>query len=76
MENMEIGATTLIRGSGLEAVDLQNDTSSMARRLPTRDTAMRGMQKLVGAFVEKPETILQELVNAAVDMCGAATLPG
>lgn len=75
MENMEIGATASSRptDNGLEVVDLQNDASFMARRLHTRDIAMQmqGMQKLARAFVENPETILQELVNAAVDMCGA-----
>ena len=29
------------------------------------------MQQIAQAFVEKPETILQELVNAAVALCGA-----
>jgi signal transduction histidine kinase len=29
------------------------------------------MHRLARAFVENPETILQELVNAAVDLCGA-----
>jgi signal transduction histidine kinase len=32
---------------------------------------MEGMQRIAHAFVEKPETILQELVNAAVELCGA-----
>jgi hypothetical protein len=32
---------------------------------------MAGMQRLAGAFVERPETILQELVRAAVELCGA-----
>jgi signal transduction histidine kinase len=32
---------------------------------------MAGLQRLAHAFVENPETILQELVNAAVALCGA-----
>lgn len=32
---------------------------------------MVGLERLARAFVEKPETILQELVNAAVELCGA-----
>jgi hypothetical protein len=32
---------------------------------------MEGMHRLAKAFVEHPETLLQELVNAAVDICGA-----
>ncbi len=30
-----------------------------------------GMRRLARALVERPEEILQELVNAAVDLCGA-----
>lgn len=59
--------------SGLEVVDLA-DLSRLANR-PRRerdDTAqMRGMDRLARCFVETPETILQELANAAVAMCGA-----
>jgi hypothetical protein len=32
---------------------------------------MEGLRRLTHAFVESPDTILQELVNAAVDLCGA-----
>jgi signal transduction histidine kinase len=32
---------------------------------------MVGLERLARAFVENPETILQELVNAAVELCGA-----
>jgi hypothetical protein len=32
---------------------------------------MEGMRRIAHAFVENPETILQELVNAAVELCGA-----
>ena len=32
---------------------------------------MAGLQRLSRAFLERPGTILQELVNAAVDLCGA-----
>ena len=32
---------------------------------------MEAMQRLVRALVESPDTILQELVNAAVELCGA-----
>jgi hypothetical protein len=32
---------------------------------------MAGLERLSRALLEKPETILQELVSAAVDLCGA-----
>jgi signal transduction histidine kinase len=58
---------------GLEVVDLQSDPLFAKRRLHVRDVAaqMEGMRRLARAFVERPDTILQELVNAAVDLCGA-----
>ena len=45
----------------------------MLRQLHRRDVSLQieGMHRLARAFVEKPETILQELVNAAVELCGA-----
>jgi hypothetical protein len=59
--------------TGLEVIDLQDDSSFAARRLHERDVAsqMTGMDRLARAFVDSPDTILQELVNAAVDLCGA-----
>lgn len=59
--------------TGLEVFDLQHDPAFRERRLHTRDIArqMEGMRRLTHAFVENPETILQELVNSAVNLCGA-----
>lgn len=59
--------------TGLEVIDAQNDAAFAQRRIHTRDTAVQleGLQRLALAFVAAPETILQELVNAAVDLCGA-----
>jgi len=59
--------------TGLEVVDLFEDASFASRRLHERDIAMQleGMSRLARAFVESPGTILQELVNAAVELCGA-----
>jgi hypothetical protein len=59
--------------TGLEVLDLRSDTSFAKRRLHTRDVATQiaGMHRLARAFVDQPGTILQELVNAAVDLCGA-----
>jgi GAF domain len=58
---------------GLEVSDLWSNPEFGARRLHLRDAArqMHGMQRIAHAFVESPETILQELVNAAVELCDA-----
>jgi hypothetical protein len=66
-------STSITEDTGLEVIDLRNDAAFAARRLHVRDAAMQmeGMRRLAHAFVENPETILQELVNAAVNLCGA-----
>jgi hypothetical protein len=58
---------------GLEVVDLADESAISHRRLHSRNGAMQmeGMHRLAIAFVERPESILQELVNAAVRLCGA-----
>ena len=58
---------------GLEVVDLTDETVFSKRRLHSRNGSMQmeGLHKLAIAFVERPETILQVLVNAAVQLCGA-----
>ena len=58
---------------GLEVLDLRDYPEFEARNLHLRDVArqMQGMQRIAHAFVESPDTILQELVNAAVDLCDA-----
>ncbi len=59
--------------TGIEVIDLQSDESFDRRRLHTRDiaTQIEGMHRLARAFVDNPDTILQELVSSAVDLCGA-----
>ena len=59
--------------TGLEVIDIATDSEFARRRLHVRNVAMQmeGMHRLARAFVETPETILQVLVNAAVDLCGA-----
>ncbi len=59
--------------TGLEVIDIQSDAAFAARCLHARDVTMQmeGMRRIAHAFVENPETILQELVNAAVELCGA-----
>lgn len=59
--------------TGLEVVDILTDPAFASRRVHFRSAAaqMEGMRRIAHAFVENPATILQELVNAAVELCGA-----
>jgi signal transduction histidine kinase len=59
--------------SGLEVVDLRNDAAFEERGYHTRDieVQMAGLQRLSRAFLESPDTVLQELVNVAVELCSA-----
>ena len=59
--------------NGIEVIDLEHNDAFNARRLHTRDiaTQIEGMRRLASAFVDTPDTVLQELVNAAVSLCGA-----
>lgn len=67
------GSASSVSNTGLEVMDLQSDPEFTGRRLHVRDVALQleGMRRLARAFVDNPDTILQELVNAAVDLCGA-----
>jgi K+-sensing histidine kinase KdpD len=66
-------STLNLEETGLEVVSLDRDEEFAARRLHRHDITvqMAGLKSLTKAFVENPETILQELVNAAVELCGA-----
>jgi DNA-directed RNA polymerase specialized sigma24 family protein len=59
--------------SGLEVLDLRSDRAFAQRQRHVRDVALQveGMNRLACAFVDSPTTILQELVTAAIDLCGA-----
>jgi GAF domain len=62
-----------LEGTGLEVMDVRTDASFITRRLHSHDITKQteGLRRLTTAFVESPETILQELVTAAIDLCGA-----
>jgi GAF domain len=62
-----------VEETGLEVLDLRSDAAFAARRLHTREIGMQmeGLQRLSHALLEDPDTILQELVQAAVELCGA-----
>jgi len=66
-------AVEKLESSGLEVIDILSDPGFLARKLHTRDASVQleGVRRLGRAFVDHPETILQELVGAAVDLCGA-----
>ncbi len=59
--------------SDFEVLDLAHQPQFFRRRLHARDVILQieGMRRLTHAFVENPETLLQELVKVAVQLCGA-----
>ena len=59
--------------TGLEVTDLDGDAEFASRPAHVRDVCVQleAMRRIARAFVEQPETILQELVEAAVKLCGA-----
>lgn len=59
--------------TGLEVIDIEGDVAYRARRVHARDAAtqMAAMQRIAHAFVENPVNLLQELVEVAVELCGA-----
>jgi len=66
-------AVARLAGTGLEVIDLQSDPSFARRQLHVRDVVahIEGMNRLARVFVENPNRILQQLANAAVELCGA-----
>jgi RNA polymerase sigma factor (sigma-70 family) len=67
------GVVSQLADTGLEVADLQSDPAFARRQLHVRDVAshIEGMNRLARVFVESPTNILQQLVAAAVDLCGA-----
>jgi len=67
------GLTSSGADTGLVVLDLVSDHTFARRRLHVRDAAaqIKGMNQLAQAFVGDPDSILQVLVDAAVDLCGA-----
>jgi hypothetical protein len=62
-----------VEETGLDVLDLRTDAVFAKRNLHSRDIGaqMAGLQRLSRAMLERPDTILQELVSAAVDLCEA-----
>jgi signal transduction histidine kinase len=67
------GPASGLADTGLEVLDLRSVPEFAKRHLRARDAAIQveGMQRLAHAFVNRPDTILQELVNTAVELCDA-----
>lgn len=65
--------TINLAGTGLEVMDLHSDPRFMKHGARVHDAAsqVEGLQRLARAFVDTPENLLQELVDAAVRLCGA-----
>jgi hypothetical protein len=59
--------------TGLEVFDIQQHQAFAARHPRTHDleAQMEGMRRIAHTFIEQPTTVLQELVNLAIDLCGA-----
>jgi signal transduction histidine kinase len=59
--------------TGLEVIDISSDAAFAARRLHVRNIELQteGMRRIARAFASNSDSILQELVNAAVELCGA-----
>jgi hypothetical protein len=58
---------------GVEIVSLKGNVVFELRRCQGRDTFHReeGMRSLAQCFAERPDRILQELVDVARELCGA-----
>lgn len=72
-ETVTSTAVSKLAGTGLEVIDVESEPAFARRQLHVRDSVMhlQGMNRLARVFVENPTTILQELVTAAVELCGA-----
>ncbi len=59
--------------AGLQVVDTADTRAFSGRRRRSHSPAqqLESMERIARAFVEAPDTILQELVNAGVTLCGA-----
>ena len=59
--------------TGLEVIPFADETEVAGRASAPKPLAqqMQALQRLTRAFVDSPDTILQELVNAAIELCGA-----
>ena len=73
LRNGDANTAQVEEDTGLDVLDLDTHREFGSRRLHPRDiaTQIEGLRRLTHSFMTSPDTILQELVNAAVDLCGA-----
>jgi DNA-directed RNA polymerase specialized sigma24 family protein len=66
-------AVARLAGTGLEVIEIDGDQAFARRQLHVRDVVqhIEGMNRLARVFVETPERVLDQLVAAAVELCGA-----
>jgi transcriptional regulator with GAF, ATPase, and Fis domain len=59
--------------TGLEVIPFEDGPEFARGKSVSRPVArqMQALQRLTRAFVDHPDSILQELVNAAIELCGA-----
>ena len=59
--------------SGLEVLEVQKHPSFLNRKLHRRDISvqMESLRLLCHAFLESPDTMLQEVVDSGIHLCGA-----
>ena len=69
---MSVIAATIL-GTGLEITDLRDAPAFAARPERARDVAIipEGMRRIAHAFIDYPDSVLQVLVETAVELCGA-----
>ena len=62
-----------IADTGIEVIDLRENLEFASRSLHVRNAAtqLEGIRRLSQAFIGDPFNVLQVLVDAAVDLCGA-----
>lgn len=59
--------------NGLEVVDIAKDESFRTRKLHSHNATVQlaGIKRIARSFVEDPDHLLQDLVESAIDLCGA-----
>jgi hypothetical protein len=64
---------TGLEQTGLEVIDIAGDEVFRARNLHPRNATVQlaGIRRIARTFVDEPERVLQELVESAIDLCGA-----
>lgn len=68
-----MSAAPQISDTGMELHDLLTDAGFAGRNCASRspERTLRALRRLAHVFAEQPETVLQELVDLAVECCGA-----